>query len=158
MMSPLKTGRFIALKRKEHMLTQEQLAERINVSGKTISKWECGKCMPDSAVMEDLCSALEISLTELLNGEMNMDEQRQNDMEKCVIQAMQAVERLEKEKYILLGFLLTTMGIALMTLSQTITGAHPVAQFFAGFALSISIAIMLLGIFLTVKYISRNIS
>ena len=55
------TGNFIALKRREKNLTQEQLAEKIGVSNKTISKWENGKCMPDYAVVEILCNELDIS-------------------------------------------------------------------------------------------------
>ena len=46
-MEQLKVGRFITKKRKEQNLTQEQLAERLGISNKTISKWETGKCMPD---------------------------------------------------------------------------------------------------------------
>lgn len=57
-MEQVKTGRFIAKKRKEHQLTQEQLAERLGVSNKTISKWETGKCMPDYAVVRSLCEEL----------------------------------------------------------------------------------------------------
>ena len=62
-------GKFIAHKRKEKNLTQEKLAESIGVSNKTISKWENGKCMPDYSIIEDLCDKLEISITELLDGE-----------------------------------------------------------------------------------------
>lgn len=157
-MSPLKTGRFIALKRKEHKLTQEQLAERLNVSGKTISKWECGKCMPDSAVMEDLCDTLEISLNELLMGEVNMEEQRQTETGKCVMQAVQTIERLEKEKRILVGLLLIILGITLLTLSQTITGQQPMYRFLSGLALGLSCGIMIIGVYVSIKYFSQTYS
>ena len=53
-MEQLKVGRFITKKRKEQNLTQEQLAERLGVSNKTVSKWETGKCMPDYAVVKNL--------------------------------------------------------------------------------------------------------
>ena len=46
------TGKFIAQKRKEKSLTQEQLAEKLGVSNKTVSKWETGKCMPDYSVVK----------------------------------------------------------------------------------------------------------
>ena len=64
------TGKFIAQKRKEKNLTQEQLAEKLGVSNKTISKWETGKCMPDYAVVKSLCEELEITVAELMDGEM----------------------------------------------------------------------------------------
>ena len=61
-------GKFICAKRKEKNLTQEQLAEKLGVSNKTISKWENGKCMPDYAVVELLCEVLDITIAELLAG------------------------------------------------------------------------------------------
>nr|WP_288724101.1 helix-turn-helix transcriptional regulator [uncultured Sellimonas sp.] len=68
-MNQLTTGKFLARKRKEKNLTQEQLAEKIGVSNKTISKWETGKCMPDYAVVKSLCEELEITVAELMDGE-----------------------------------------------------------------------------------------
>ena len=65
-------GKFICAKRKEKNLTQEQLAEKLGVSNKTISKWENGKCMPDYAVVELLCEVLEITIAELLAGKENV--------------------------------------------------------------------------------------
>ena len=67
-------GSFIAAKRREQNLTQEQLAERIGVSNKTVSKWETGKCMPDYSVIELLCKQLNITIGELLAGKEMEDE------------------------------------------------------------------------------------
>ena len=62
-------GSYIARKRKEQNLTQEQLAERLSVSNKTISKWENGKCMPDYSIIQKLCEAIHVTLSELMDGE-----------------------------------------------------------------------------------------
>lgn len=62
------TGRFIAQRRRGLNLTQEQLAERLNVSNKTVSKWENGRCLPDYRVVGDLCAALGVSVSELMDG------------------------------------------------------------------------------------------
>lgn len=62
------TGIFIAEKRREKNLTQEQLAQRLGVSNKTVSKWENGRNMPDYSVVEQLCKELDISIRELLEG------------------------------------------------------------------------------------------
>ena len=59
-MNQIKIGKFIASKRKEQNLTQEQFAELLNVSNKTVSKWETGKCMPDYSIVEPLCDELKI--------------------------------------------------------------------------------------------------
>ena len=68
-MDQIATGKYITKKRKEQNLTQEQLAERLGVSNKTISKWETGKGFPDVSMIEPLSAALSASAIELLNGE-----------------------------------------------------------------------------------------
>ena len=64
-----KTGKFIAERRKAHKITQEKLAEMLNVSDRAVSKWERGICMPGTAAMPGLCDILEISINELFCGE-----------------------------------------------------------------------------------------
>ena len=68
-MNQEKTGRFIAAKRKEKSLTQQQLADTLGISNKTVSKWECGNGLPEVSLMLPLCSALDISVNELLSGQ-----------------------------------------------------------------------------------------
>ncbi len=69
-MDQVKIGKFIAQCRKNKKLTQAKLAERLNITDRAISKWETGKGMPDSCIMLDLCNELEISVNELLSGEV----------------------------------------------------------------------------------------
>lgn len=64
-----KIGKFIALNRKNKGLTQEQLAEKLGVTNKTISRWETGKYMPDLSLLKPLSEELGITLNELLSGE-----------------------------------------------------------------------------------------
>ena len=68
-MDLIKVGNFIAKRRKLKNLTQMQLAEQLHVTDRAISKWECGRSMPDSSIMLELCAILEISVNELLTGE-----------------------------------------------------------------------------------------
>lgn len=69
-MDQIKIGKFISECRKKNNLTQMQLAEKLNITDRAISKWENGKAMPDSSIMLDLCSELKINVNELLSGEM----------------------------------------------------------------------------------------
>ena len=69
-MDQIKIGKFIAECRRKNNLTQMQLAEKLNITDRAISKWENGKTMPDSSIMLDLCSELKISVNELLSGEV----------------------------------------------------------------------------------------
>lgn len=68
-MNQTEIGKFIARCRKERRLTQAQLAEKLNITDRAVSKWETGKCMPDSAIMLQLCEILGITVNELLSGE-----------------------------------------------------------------------------------------
>ena len=67
-MNQIETGKFIAECRKEKKLTQAQLAEKLNITDRAVSKWETGRSMPDSSIMLELCSLLNISVNELLAG------------------------------------------------------------------------------------------
>lgn len=68
-MNQTEIGIFIARCRKEQKLTQAQLAEKLNITDRAVSKWETGKSMPDSSIMLDLCAILGITVNELLSGE-----------------------------------------------------------------------------------------
>ena len=73
-MDQLKIGKFIAECRKQKQLTQLQLADKLGITDKAISKWERGIAMPDASIMLELCDILCISVNELLNGErINME-------------------------------------------------------------------------------------
>ena len=61
-------GKFISKERKNKELTQKELADKLNISEKTVSKWECGKGLPEVSLMQPLCKELDISVNELLNG------------------------------------------------------------------------------------------
>ncbi|MBU9739644.1 helix-turn-helix domain-containing protein [Diplocloster agilis] len=68
-MDQIRIGKFIAESRKSRNLTQRQLADALSISDKTISKWECGKGLPDVSLMLPLCTALDITVNDLLSGE-----------------------------------------------------------------------------------------
>ena len=61
-MNQEKIGKFIAERRKECNLTQEELAEKLNVNSRSISRWENGKCMPDMSMYNSICEVLGISI------------------------------------------------------------------------------------------------
>ena len=68
-MDQIKVGAFLKHLRKEKGITQEKLSEELGVSGRTISRWETGRGMPDTSIMADLCKVLDISINELLSGQ-----------------------------------------------------------------------------------------
>lgn len=87
-MNQEKIGKFIAIKRKEKKLTQEQLAEKLGVSGKSVSNWENGRNMPDLSLFNSLCSILDVSINDLLSGEEVDDANYRNKSEENIINAI----------------------------------------------------------------------
>ena len=108
-MNQEKIGKFIAKCRKEQKLTQEQLAEKLNITYKAVSKWETGKGMPDSSIMMDLSNILDITVNELLSGE-RIEESKINDI------ADENLIKLQKEKEALVNSARYGFGVALLLL------------------------------------------
>ena len=94
-MNQIKIGKFIADRRKEMKLTQKQLSEQLDVSDKTISKWECGRGLPEVALMLPLCNCLQVNVNELLSGEKLSEE---NYHEKAEENLMNLVKEKEESK------------------------------------------------------------
>lgn len=84
-MDQCKIGKFIASCRKEKNLTQAQLAEKLNITDRAVSKWENGKCLPDSSIMIELCEILDITVNELLTGEKLEPEHAQQTAEENLL-------------------------------------------------------------------------
>ena len=95
-MDQVKFGRFIAACRKRANLTQMQLAEKLNITDRAVSKWETGKAMPDTAIMLELCDILGISVNELLSGEkINMENNDQKN-EQLLLDMAKEIETKNK--------------------------------------------------------------
>ena len=152
-MNQLVTGKFIALKRKQKNLTQEQLAEKLGVSNKTISKWETGKCMPDYSIVKSLCEELDVTIAELMDGEMSEEKSVRTYDDEQILDLLRRTQELEKQKNVMHGVLLIVMGIALQALSYGISGSN-VKDFISGLLLGLSIAEMLVGVYVVGKSMS----
>ena len=116
-MDLVKIGKYIAEKRKNLGLTQKQLAEKIGMSDKSVSKWERGICLPDVSLYFDLCSILGISINEFLAGEDIVHENIEKKSEENIISVVTDSKRKQKSlKYIICALLilsiLTTAVIA----------------------------------------------
>ena len=154
-MEQITIGKFITKKRKEQNLTQEQLAERLGVSNKTISKWETGKCMPDYAVIKNLCEELKVSVSELMDGEEADDKSVRVYDEEQILDLLRRTQELEKQKVMMTGVILIVMGFALQALSHILGGSN-VKDFFAGLLLGLSVVEMLAGIYVIAKVSKRK--
>lgn len=112
-------GGFIQKVRKEQGLTQKELADRINVSDKTISKWENGNSAPNTEILQDLCTALDISVNELLSGERIHPESYSKRAEENMMQLLKENEKQERNNRgnLIVGILLGILAIFLLYIS-----------------------------------------
>lgn len=109
-MDLVKIGKYIAGKRKNLGLTQKQLAEKIGMSDKSVSKWERGICLPDVSLYFDLCSILGISINEFLAGEDIVHENIEKKSEENIISVVTDSKRKQKSlKYIICALLILSI-------------------------------------------------
>ena len=93
-----KIGMFIASCRKEKCLTQIQLAEKLNITNRAVSKWETGKSVPDASIMLELCEILGITVNELLSGERSATmEDYKTNAEKNLLELQAKKEKAKKD-------------------------------------------------------------
>ena len=105
-MNQEKIGNFIARCRKSKKMTQVELAEKLGVSDKSISKWENAKCMPDLSLFPQLCDVLEITINDLMAGEKVDDKEYINTLESNFISLVSNIETRSRRKRMLLNLII----------------------------------------------------
>ena len=119
-MDQIKIGKFIAERRKRANLTQMQLAEKLNITDRAVSKWETGKSMPDTSIMLDLCDVLEISVNDLLCGEVVSMENYNKKLESNLLEMVKQKEAADKRLLaleIFIGVLVSVLLLAMVMLA-----------------------------------------
>lgn len=111
-MNQTEIGTFIAKCRKEQNLTQAQLAEKLNITDRAISKWETGKSMPDSSIMLELCAILGINVNELLSGE-RIETKHSENYEKKAEENLIALKRKDENSISRNGIIATLFTVTL---------------------------------------------
>ena len=112
-MDQIKIGRFIAERRRLQGLTQAQLAEKLNITDRAVSKWETGRSLPDATLMLALCEILGISVNELLSGEKVTMENNQEKNEQLLLEMAKEIERKNKTIWSAMWIIMTVSIIAL---------------------------------------------
>lgn len=114
-MNPQKTGAFIAKLRKESNMTQQELAEKLNVTAKAISRWETGKGYPDVTMLPEISNVFNVSVSEVLNGEHFSKEATAEVAEKTILTVChQATEDRQRNRRALIRVSVITMVVLLM--------------------------------------------
>ena len=110
-MNQEKIGKFIAKCRKTKNMTQQELAEKLGVSDRTVGNWENGRNMPDLSLFKPLCSELNISLNDLMSGEKVKEREYQEKSEENIINTIDyANKRIENRNHFI-GLIFITFGV-----------------------------------------------
>ena len=115
-MNQIKIGKFIAQRRKNAGLTQIQLAEKLGITDRAVSKWENGKAMPDSSIMLELCDLLKITVNDLLSGEVVTMENYNKELENNLIEMIKQKEQADKRLLSVEVFIGITATVVLLAL------------------------------------------
>lgn len=110
-MNQEKIGKFIAKCRKNKNMTQQQLAEKLGVSDRTIGNWENGRNMPDLSLFKPLCGELNISLNDLMSGEKVKEKDYQEKLEENIINAIDYTNKKIENRNNFIGLILITFGV-----------------------------------------------
>ena len=112
-MDQIKTGKFIAERRKANNLTQMQLAEKLGITDRAVSKWETGKSLPDASLMLELCDILKITVNDLLSGEVVAMDNYNKELENNLLEMVKQKEKSDKKLLSLEVFIGITATVVL---------------------------------------------
>lgn len=127
-MNQEKIGRFLSELRKEQGMTQQQLADAIGVSNKTISKWECGKGMPEISIITPLCEMLKINVNELLSGERLPEDGYSKKAEENMMSLIQETEISKKKNRNSMSIIFVTLITVLLVGGLTILSSGGISM------------------------------
>ena len=143
-MDQIKIGRFIAQERKQKNYTQRQLADRLGISDKTISKWERGNGFPEVSLLLPLWEELDISVNELLTGERVSDTEYRKKAEENMVNLVK--EAQESKKKIILSALVAGLVILAATPLFVVSGAVPMENWLRILLIIIGMVVIVVGI------------
>ncbi len=143
-MDQLKIGKFIADCRKQKNLTQMQLAEKLNITDKAISKWERGIAMPDSSIMLELCDILNISVNDLLCGDVVTMDNYNKEMENKLIEMLRQKEEADK-RLLKLEIVLGIIAILPLIAAIIIANIIPMEEWKAGLLVGLNLLPLLIA-------------
>ena len=116
-MDQIKIGIFLKELRKEKKLTQEQLAEKLNVSGRTVSRWETGSNMPDIGMLVEMADFFDVSIPEIVSGERKSENMNKETRNTAVAMAEYGRNAVKKGKQKAIGILMSAFGIFIIVIA-----------------------------------------
>lgn len=143
-MNQVLIGRFIADERKRKGFTQRQLAEKLGISDKTVSKWECGNGFPEVSLLLPLCKELDISVNELLSGERVSEQEYQKKAEENMVNLVK--EAQESKKKLILSVLVAGLTVIAAVPLFVVSGAFDIKVWQRILLMGIGFVVIVAGI------------
>lgn len=143
-MDQIKIGRFIAQCRKSEGLTQMQLAERLGVTDRAVSKWENGRAMPDSSIMLELCEQLKITVNDLLSGEVVTMENYNKELENNLIDMVRLKEKNDR-RLLQMEIVLGIIAVLPLLFTVIIVLVVPMEEWLGGLIAALSVIPLLIA-------------
>ncbi|AMC93079.1 hypothetical protein AOC36_03525 [Erysipelothrix larvae] len=157
-MNQQKIGEFLKRLRQEKALTQEQFSELLNVSRRTVSRWETGSNLPDISILIELADFFEVDLREILDGERKserMNKELEETVHKVVDYSKTQQEKLNKRMHLLFMMGLMTFLIFCAMYFGKIDSKTRTYEHVSGFLLGVSLGVMIIGVMMTSKFSSQ---
>lgn len=152
-MDQTKIGRFFRELRREKGLTQEQLAERLGVSRRTVSRWETGSNLPDLDILIEMADYYEVELRELLDGERR-SEKMDKELEETVLKVADYSNE-EKQKITRRMHFLFIGGLLASVVYMVLLFTEHTDNFLGGFCQGVMMGMMIVGVIMTSKYAAK---
>ena len=149
-MDQVKIGKFIAEQRKQKGLTQMQLAERLGVTDRAVSKWENGRSMPDTSIMLELCDALKISVNELLLGEVITMENYNEKSEKLLLEMTKAKEDADK-RLLTMEWVIGGLSLFILLASTVLAAYLPIDEWIRIVIIVVGGVVCLVGVLFAMR-------
>ena len=112
-MDQIKIGKFISECRKKQKLTQAELAEKLNITDRAVSKWETGRSLPDASIMLELCDILNVNVNDLLNGEV-IDMNKYDETKEQVLLDMVKQKEENDKKLLMLEIVIGVLSTIIL--------------------------------------------
>ena len=149
-MDQKKVGLFLKTLRKEKNITQEMLAETLNVSSRTVSRWETGSNMPDISLLVELSEFYQVSIPEIINGERKSEKMNQETKDIAIKMAEYSKNELNTEKRKIINALLMVFGVFIIISALAI---FPNESSWGSIYAIIGGAILTVGIYFRIKFV-----
>lgn len=149
-MDQVRIGKFIADCRKNVNLTQMQLAEKLGITDRAVSKWETGKSLPDSSVMLELCGILGITVNDLLSGEVVTMDKYNKELENHLLEMVKQKEAADK-RLLNLEIVMGIIAILPLIAAAVIACIVPMAEWKSGLLVGLSLLPLLIAMPFAIK-------